>query len=425
MYRKKRHRRLSQNTLLSDIKPVKFTEPKRISDIEAKQIRDIEDKRIRDIEAKRIMDIEDKRIRDIEAKRIRDIEAKQIRDRDIEDKQIRDRDIEDKQIRDRDIEGKQIRDRDIEDKRIRDIENKRILDIEAKRIMDIEAKPINDTTSANGNFGSKGKVTCIIMGGLGNQLFQIFATIAYSYQHKIAFQFPPQSGVGRRPSYWDNFFIRLKPYLANIDNCVELTETGFETYTNISTPIKNKNIRLNGYRQHPKYFQDYSNRIIKFLGIQAFQDDIMTKYTTTDSISLHFRMGDYCSGNNCFHRVLSVDYYKNALRAIIDKTSKNNWTVKFCCEQQNIDEVNDRIKILQDTHPKLKFERVPNSLPDWQQMLYMSVCQHNIIANSTFSWWSTYLNRNTNKIVCVPNVWFGNGTSPMGLLLDGWLKIQT
>ena len=51
--------------------------------------------------------------------------------------------------------------------------------------------------------------------------------------------------------------------------------------------------------------------------------------------------------------------------------------------------------------------KVDDNIPDWKQMLIMANCDANIIANSTFSWWGAYFNKNPKKIVCYPNVWFG------------------
>lgn len=55
----------------------------------------------------------------------------------------------------------------------------------------------------------------------------------------------------------------------------------------------------------------------------------------------------------------------------------------------------------------------------------MSLCNHNIIANSTFSWWGAYFNINPEKIVCYPNVWFGSecNNSTQDLFPKNWVKI--
>jgi hypothetical protein len=55
----------------------------------------------------------------------------------------------------------------------------------------------------------------------------------------------------------------------------------------------------------------------------------------------------------------------------------------------------------------IQFHFVRDTIADWQQILLMSVCYHNIIANSTFSWWGAYFNDNSNKIICYPSKWFG------------------
>jgi hypothetical protein len=72
--------------------------------------------------------------------------------------------------------------------------------------------------------------------------------------------------------------------------------------------------------------------------------------------------------------------------------------------------------------PKITFIRADTTMEDWEHLLFMSLCDHNIIANSTFSWWGAYLNSNPGNIVCYPEQWFVNKRTP-DLCLDHWIPM--
>ena len=81
--------------------------------------------------------------------------------------------------------------------------------------------------------------------------------------------------------------------------------------------------------------------------------------------------------------------------------------VLYFCEDDDIETVNQTVNALRNDFPSLVFVRADPKLTDWEQMLLMSSCSHNIIANSSFSWWGANLNENMDRIVCCPNTWFG------------------
>jgi hypothetical protein len=286
-------------------------------------------------------------------------------------------------------------------------------------------------------------ITCALQGGLGNQLFQIFATIAYATKYAKSFFFLNQQQLGNgkngatiRYTYWDSFLSSLKPCLKNIDQLTQqiviIKENGFH-YQEI--PDRNYGlIMLSGYYQSPKYFQRYKDFIFKFIKVENNRLILKEKYKNIldfdKTISLHFRLGDYKLYPN-IHPVLPNTYYKNALSFIsseesdfISENKTNN--VLYFCEDVDLETVEKTIEELKTDFPLLRFSRAPSALTDWEQMLLMSLCRHNIIANSSFSWWGAYFNNNVSTIVCYPDKWFGNQVThdTTDLFPDYWNTIQ-
>ena len=91
------------------------------------------------------------------------------------------------------------------------------------------------------------------------------------------------------------------------------------------------------------------------------------------------------------------------------KKKLNSDTLNVLIFYEKIDEkqINIKIKILKRKFNNINFTKINTDIPDWEQLLIMSNCQHNIIANSSFSWWGAYLNSNKNKVVMYPDIWFG------------------
>ncbi len=74
----------------------------------------------------------------------------------------------------------------------------------------------------------------------------------------------------------------------------------------------------------------------------------------------------------------------------------------YFCEEQDINMVNNIIIKLKQFFPELIFTKIDSKYLDGEQLLIMSLCQHNIIANSSFSWWGAYFNQNKEKKVYYP-----------------------
>ena len=250
-------------------------------------------------------------------------------------------------------------------------------------------------------------ITCEFMGRLGNQLFQIFATISYAYKTNNNFNFLNIEKLGNTFTFWNTFFYKLKPYLLQeLPPLTIIQEKGF-AYNNIPYVIQ-QDVMLYGYFQSEKYFKDYYQQIYTLLDIDSMKNTLISKINIdlTNTISMHFRLGDYKNIQGC-HPIAPYAYYEKALLYIQHINQHNQFTIVYFCEDEDIHDVSIVIEKLHHSFPHFIFTRGDNQLSDWEQMLFMSLCEHNIIANSTFSWWGAYFNSNPTKIVCYPSVWFG------------------
>jgi hypothetical protein len=272
------------------------------------------------------------------------------------------------------------------------------------------------------------------MGGLGNQLFQIFTTIAYSirYNRDFLFAFSEKLNIGiERNTYWNSFLSDLLPF-TNLNEThnhytnkrllklPQYFEKSFQ-YHVIPEWSASFSFQLQGYFQSYLYFCQERTQIFKMIQLSKQKEEVYQEFaylfTKKDEkppvcISMHFRLGDYKVKQD-FHPVLSISYYIHALQHITDYISgymsENTPAIRvlYFCEKEDNTDVSVKIGFLTKQFPMCEFVKVEDDIADWKQMLLMSLCDHHIIANSTFSWWGAYLSETDNRKICYPSKWFG------------------
>lgn len=279
-------------------------------------------------------------------------------------------------------------------------------------------------------------ITCNLVGGLGNQLFQIFATISYSLLYKIPFGFLYKESLWdqfhNRPTYWHSFLSPLANFnYESIPPMLPLREQNF-MHNELPSPValKSENIVLSGYFQSYKYFAPFYQTICKLIRLDKQREKVLHEMVNisdiSNMVSMHFRLGDYKFLQNS-HPLVKIEYYKKSIAHIISSTNNPVLSILYFCEKEDNVEVLHKINELLIAFPECSFIKAPDNVDDWKQLLMMSCCKHHIIANSTFSWWGAYCNSNEDKIVCYPDPWFGPNLKHNvdDLFPDTWTRIST
>lgn len=250
-----------------------------------------------------------------------------------------------------------------------------------------------------------------LMGGLGNQMFQIAAatSLAIDNNDEAIFNFnacytPLQGNPSNK--YKDTLFKNIKK------SDVLYYDYIHEEKSHKYEPIQyKKNILLKGYFQSEKYFVNNKKTIINLFNIEEKTENFLyEKYNFSNYkyVSVHIRRGDYLKFSN-IHPTCSIDYYLKAMQHF------DNY--KFLFVSDDIAWVKENFK-----NNNYIFSEETDEIND---LILLTLCDHNIIANSTFSWWGAYLNKKSDKIIIRPNKFFGNDgpKDENDICPDEWIKI--
>ncbi|GAL83782.1 hypothetical protein MYP_1010 [Sporocytophaga myxococcoides] len=187
-----------------------------------------------------------------------------------------------------------------------------------------------------------------------------------------------------------------------------------------------KSSYLEGYWQSEKYFSGIENIIREEFtlkeGLSEERIGLLKEISNSNSVSIHVRRGDYISNPeaNKVHGICSTNYYINACNYII----RNINAPKFYVFSDDIEYVKKSgiFGRLNDVFFVKALENEKRN--DVEEMFLMSSCAHNIIANSSFSWWGAWLNGNAEKIVIAPKVWFADSTiNTKDIIPERWIKL--
>lgn len=179
---------------------------------------------------------------------------------------------------------------------------------------------------------------------------------------------------------------------------------------------------LQGYWQSERYFAGHAARIRSDF---AFHDDvsganqrIAHDIGQRTAISVHVRRGDYVSNAKTLavHGTCSPEYYHAAIETLLQRCLGAR-LFAFSDDPQWVSQV------LQPRYPDLVLVDHNKGLDSYNDMRLMSMCQHHIIANSSFSWWGAWLNPRPDKTVIAPARWFANGRDTEDLIPESWERM--
>jgi hypothetical protein len=232
------------------------------------------------------------------------------------------------------------------------------------------------------SFNSLGK-----SGRLGNQMFKYAALRGIAAYHNFDFSIPFSDGKDE----WNDhqllniFNLSEKLKIEHNETSLNVKEKGYAFDPELFY-LCSDGVDLDGYFQTEKYFKHIKDKILN-----DFTFKFIPNLPTENYISIHVRRGDYLHQTN-HHPVCDVEYYNEAISLINENLPKIIFSddIEWCKDNIKADFYSENTK-------------------NYEDLYLMTRAKHNVIANSSFSWWGAWLNQNPDKIVVAPKNWFGPG----------------
>lgn len=288
-----------------------------------------------------------------------------------------------------------------------------------------------------------------LIGGVGNQLFQYAAGMSLAKFHGVDLKLDVTGFTNYHLHEYGLESFRISAGIASETDLAMYTKNSlfFEKFTlyqriaNMFGAKKNffmeksfcfdpnfysfpNNSYLDGYWQSEKYFISIENIIRKeFVLKKSLSKDsshYMTEINSANSVSIHIRRGDYVSNleTNKIHGLLSNDYYAHSVDYL--KSIYKNLT--FFIFSDDLDWCKKNLNLDGDI---VYVNTIKNKSNFCDDFTLMSLCEHHIIANSTFSWWAAWLAPYPNKIVIAPKRWFhSGGRDTKDIMPANWITME-
>jgi hypothetical protein len=240
-------------------------------------------------------------------------------------------------------------------------------------------------------------LSCEMVGRLGNQMFIAAAAHSLALDNNDRVIYPNSIG-GICPTP-DETIVHRKTIFRNLHYTNDLSFLKFVYSESPSMEFKEidyrENLFIKGYFQSENYFKHNREHIIKLFSPQREIEEFINKkhsslIDSSEHVSVHVRRGDYLKLSD-YHNVLGKGYYQKAM--------KDYDGAKFVFFSDDIEWCRETFK----GHNSVFIEKQP----DVMDLFLMSKITHNIIANSSFSWWGAWLNQAEKQTVVCPGEWFG------------------
>lgn len=293
-----------------------------------------------------------------------------------------------------------------------------------------------------------------LMGGLGNQMFQYAAARRLANHHntelKVDLSFLEGRQAGCTPRSYELCHLRIRAAIASPSEVTEISGSGknrmetalmrlrhaigfvrnfrnvySERHFHFDTAVLDlsDNICLKGYWQSERYFKDIEETIRKEFSVIhpliGKNLELAGMIKGTNSVSIHVRRGDFVNNPLTMetHGFCEPDYYQRCVRETAARVGDPHFFIFSDDPAWAKENINISLPVTVIGH-----NSSDNGVED---MRLMSLCKHNIIANSSFSWWGAWLNTNKGKIIMAPEEWLKDKRhDTTDIIPGGWLKFN-